>query len=160
MAKILIRTRAKKTPITSGYKTGLVSIWWYTDHDEFWDYSTDLNSAVESNGYLQYSNEKNHLNLWRSVVAKYIESPSERQNIINNGYKSIERGRVIFNIRTQSYEIICSEALCQNAKFRENCIKYFNLAGNRYDFVPLHHYGIMKLTGNPALDQFYYETDM
>ena len=159
MAKIVIKSKSKK-PIMCGYKTELVSIWWYTDSGEFWDYSTDLDNAVESNGYLQYSNSKNHLNLWRSVVAKYIEDPKERQRIINNGYKSIERGRVIYNIRTQSYEIICSETLAKSTEFMNKCIKYFNLSGNRYDFVPLHHYGVVKLTGNPTLDAFYYESDL
>nr|DAG57720.1 MAG TPA: hypothetical protein [Caudoviricetes sp.] len=52
----------KKTPIMTSYKEGLVSIWWYTN-GEFWDFSKTTDDAVECQGYLQYSNTKNHLNL-------------------------------------------------------------------------------------------------
>lgn len=146
-----------KTPITASYKEGLISIWWYTDDGEFWDFSTTMDDAVESYGYLQYSTEKNHLNLWKKAVNTFVDDESKRNEIVAKGYKSIERGRVIFNIRTQSYEIICSETLVNDPVFRRDCIKYFNLSGNRYDFEALPHYGKQELTGNTALDDMYYE---
>lgn len=147
----------RKTPIMASYKEGLVSIWWYKD-GEFWDFSKTTDDAVECQGYLQYSNTKNHLNLWSQAVTTFVDDPSEREKIRNAGYKSLERGRVIFNIRTQCYEIICSTELANDPEFRKTCVDYFNLRGNRYDFVPLHHYGVQKLTGNPALDDMYYES--
>ncbi|MCM1226184.1 MAG: hypothetical protein NC320_02005 [Clostridium sp.] len=146
-----------KTPITASYKGGLISIWWYTDDGEFWDYSTTTDDAEEYSGYLQYSNTENHMTLWRDAVRKHISDPQIRKELIAKGYKSIERGRVIFNIRTQSYEIICSENLVNDSKFRKECVEYFNLSGNRYDFEALRHYGKRELTGNSAVDDLYYE---
>lgn len=149
--------RYVETPITTSYKEGLISIWWYTDDGEFWDFSTTMNKAVESYGYLQYSIEENHLNLWRKAVNTFVKDISKRNEIIARGYKSLERGRVIFNIRTQAYEIVCSKNLINNAAFRNTCVKYFNLSGNRYDFEALPHYEKQELTGNPELDDMYYE---
>lgn len=148
--------KREQTPIEAAYKQGLVSIWWYTDNEEFWDVSCTLDEAVESYGYLQVSLKDNHLNLWRKVVNEHVPE-NEVTKIADKGYKSIERGRVIFNIRTQAYEIICSKTLCDDPKFRQNCIDYFGLSGNRYSFEALNHYGKQELTGNPTLDSLYYE---
>ena len=106
---------------------------------------------------MQYSNSQNHCTLWRTAVKNSVSDTDEQNKIIARGYKSIERGRVIYNIRTQSYEIICSDALLKDSNFRNKCIEYFNLKGNRYDFQSLSHYGKQGLTGNPALDSMYYE---
>lgn len=146
----------KLAPITASYKQGFVSIWWYIDDGEFWDVSCTLDDAVESYGYLQVSNTDNHMNLWRKVVNSYA-SPDDADRIIAKGYKSIERGRIVFNIRTQAYEIICSESLVSDKQFRDDCIDYFNLRGNRYTFEALNHYYKQALTGNPTLDALYYE---
>ena len=146
----------KKTPIEASYKQGFVSIWWYTDDGEFWDVSCSLDDSVENYGYLQVSIKDNHLNLWRKVVNEFA-NPEQADEIIAKGYKSIERGRIVFNIRTQSYEIVCSKALCEDSSFREKCIEYFGLKGNRYSFEALPHYSKQELTGNPALDNLYYE---
>lgn len=155
--KITKLKRHKPTTITSTYKEGLVSIWWYTDDGEFWDFSKPLDDAEEDHGYLQYSTTKNHMNLWRTAVKDHIADVSEQNQIISKGYKSIERGRIVFNIRTQAYEIICSEALVNDPEFRTKCVKYFGLSGNRYDFEALHHYSKQELTGNPAIDSMYYD---
>lgn len=135
----------------------LISIWWYTESGEFWDFSVTADSAVEDSGYLQYSKEKNHLNMWREVIEKYVSDKNEQNKIIEKGYKSIERGRVIFNLRTQCYEIICSEQLAKDTGFIKACIEHFKLSDVRYDFVPLIHYHKQELTGNPFLDSLYYE---
>ena len=147
----------KHTNITAAYKSGLVSIWWYTDDGVFWDYSKTLDEAEDDHGYLQASLTKNHMNLWQTVVTDNISDPERCKAVIADGYKSIERGRIVFNIRTQSYEVICSEALVNDPEFRKACISYFGLSGNRYSFEALHHYGKQKLTGNPAIDSMYYE---
>lgn len=150
--------RRKKTPVTASYRSGLVSIWWYTDDGEFWEFSKTLDEAEDDHGFLQYSLTKNHLTLWREAVKSHVSDPKERKSVIDRGYKSIERGRVVFNIRTQSYEVTCSDALINDPEFRSKCIDAFRLSGNRYDFVAMHHYGKQELTGNPALDSMYYET--
>ena len=89
-----------KTPITAAYKEGLVSIWWYTDDGEFWDFSTTTDDAVENHGYLQYSNTENHMTLWRKAVNTFIEDTAKRDEVIAKGYKPLERGRIVYNIRT------------------------------------------------------------
>lgn len=143
--------------LAEGYKDGFVAIWWYTDSGEFWDFSKSLDDAEDDHGYLQYSLTKNHASLWRTTVKDHISSDNEQKKIISRGYKSIERGRIVFNVRTQSYEIICSDSLASDPNFRKKCVEYFNLSGNRYDFYPLTHYSKQELTGNPALDSMYYE---
>lgn len=146
-----------KIPIEEGYHNGFVAIWWYTDDGNFWDFSKSLDDADEDFGYLQYSNSQNHCTLWRTAVRNNVSDVDKQNEIIAKGYKSIERGRVIYNIRTQSYEIICSDSLLKDPDFRNKCIEYFNLKGNRYNFQSLSHYGKQELTGNPALDSMYYE---
>ena len=153
--KILVH-RKPLQPVTASKSNGLVSIWWYTDDREFWDFSTVQDAAVDCYGYLQYSDTKNHMNLWRTAVAKYVPA-EDQESVLAKGYKSIERGRVVFNVRTQAFEIICSDALVNDVEFREQCIKHFNLQGCRYSFEALHHYGKQELTGNPAVDSMYYE---
>ena len=102
------------------------------------------------------STSDNHMNLWRKIVHEHIDS-SDAESVIAKGYKSIERGRVVFNIRTQSYEVICSQFLLHDNVFRNKCIDYFGLSGNRYSFDALNHYYRQELTGNPSLDSLYYE---
>lgn len=147
-----------KKYISASKETGYVSIWWYTDSSEFWDFSKIMGDAVESYGYLQYSNTENHMTLWRKAVKDHISDPKEQTDIINKGYKSFERGRIVFNIRTQCFEITCSEALFTDRKFRSDCIDYFGLNGCRYEFVKLNHYSKQELTGNPTIDEFYFDS--
>ena len=137
-------------------KESRVGVWWYND-GEFWDFSKSIDDAENDGGYLQYSKTKNHLNLWKLACDKFISNSAERNRIYNQGYKSIERGRVIYNIRTQCYEVICSNELFNDIEFRNACLKYFNLVGNRVDFEALNHYHIQNLTGNPEIDKFYFD---
>lgn len=132
----------------------LIGIWWYTDAGEIWAVSKPPCEGVLSGMYLQYSDTENHLTLWSSIVKKYVHDEALQQSVIAKGYKSIERGRVIYNTATMVYEITCSENLMNNTDFRKNIIDYFNLSENRYEFVLLNHYHKIELTGNPALDEF------
>jgi len=150
--------RNMKLKINESYKEGFVSIWWYTDNGDFWDFSKSTDDAEDDHGFLQYSITQNHMTLWRDAVRNNIDDADKQKEVINRGYKSIERGRIVFNIRSQAYEIICSATLVNNQEFREKCVKYFNLTGNRYSFIPMNHYGKQELTGNPTLDSMYYET--
>ena len=143
--------------LKEGYRAGLVAIWWYTDDGEFWDFSKTLDDAEQDYDYLQYSKTKNHLNLWKLATDTYVKDKTIRKNIYEKGYKSIERGRVIYNIRTQTYEVICSKALVDDIDFKNKCIEHFNLTGNRVDFESLNHYYKIELTGNPSIDKFYFD---
>ena len=147
-----------KTPITGARGGGLVSIWWYTDSKEFWDFSLPTDDGIEQYGYVQYSPTQNHMTLWRRAVREHIDDTDEQNKVISLGYKSFERGRIIYNVRTQCYEITCSNTLFQDPEFRSACVAYFNLSGNRYEFVKLDHYSKQSLTGNPALDAMYYDS--
>lgn len=134
-----------------------VAIWWYTPYGEFWDFSCNVDDASEYNGYLQYSNIKNHLTLWKNAVVENEQDVVKQKSIYEKGYKSFERGRVIFDLRTREFEVICSEKLYNDIKFREKCIEHFNLRGCRYCFIKSNHYYVAELTGNSTLDNFNYE---
>ena len=153
--KITVSSNAN---IYGGHQTGLVSIWWYTDDGQFWNFSKTMDSADEHYGYLQYSETQNHMTLWRQAVKDHIKDKSEQDAIIAKGFKSFERGRIVYNIRSQCFEITCSSALFTDRSFRNSCIDYFGLKGNRYEFVKLDHYSKQELTGNPAIDEFYYDS--
>ena len=86
-------------------------------------------------------------------MKKYVPKKELQQSIIAKGYKSIERGRVIYNTATMVYEITCSQNLINNTDFRKNIVNYFNLSESRYEFVLLNHYHKIELTGNPAFDE-------
>ncbi len=73
---------------------------------------------------------------------------------MEKGYKSLERGRVIYNTATMMYEITCSARMIHNTNFRKNIVDYYLLSDNRFEFVQLNHYYKVELTGNPILDEF------
>lgn len=135
-----------------------VGIWWYTDAREVWAVSVPTDDGVLDGPYFQYSLRENHMTLWRKVVSE--NSQSNTKEIISKGYKSFERGRVIYNCRTCCYEVTCSGNLIYDKEFRRDIIDYFDLRGNQVEFIQLNHYHKEELTGNPALDEFYYNSDM
>lgn len=132
----------------------MIGIWWYTDNGEIWAEAVSADQGVLSGIYKQYSDREDHLTLWSSIVKKYIPDVRLQRSIISNGYKSIERGRVIYNTATMVYEITCSEKLITDEKFRKDVVAYFQLSESRYEFVRLNHYHKIALTGNPAVDEF------
>ena len=143
-----------KRYVKGSLTSGLVGIWWLYNNQVIADFET-LDSGYNDGNYIQYSATKNHLTEWRRLVSENLSDNAE--SIIANGYKSLERGRVIYNLRTMAYEVTCSESVYINKEARDTIIDAFELRGCRYDFVKLDHYHIAKLTGNPALDSFEYE---
>lgn len=135
-----------------------IGIWWYTDEGEIWAQSDFTDNGIQYGPYLQYSAKENHMTLWRSTVMRNAKDNANQ--IIAKGYKSLERGRVIYNCRTACYEVTCSENLVHDKSFRRAIIDYFDLKGNQIEFVALQHYHKMELTGNPSLDEFYYNSDI
>lgn len=135
-----------------------VGIWWYTDDGRVIGVSKPTDSAELDGAYIQYSYKENHMTLWRKVITDNYKDNHEE--IISKGYKSLERGRVIYDCRTCCYEVTCSDALFYDKEFRSKILDYFDLRGNQIEFVKLNHYHKESLTGNPALDEFYYNSDM
>lgn len=133
---------------------GLVGIWWYTGTDII-GVSKSVDDGEIDGPYVQYSNTENHLTLWRKVISSNFSS-IEANNIISKGYKSLERGTVIYDLRTRTYLVTCSNDLINNIEFRKKIIYYFNLNDDRVDFEPLSHYRKVELTSNSALDNFKY----
>ena len=133
---------------------GLVGIWWYTGTDII-GVAKSVDDGEIDGPYVQYSNTENHLTLWRKVINSNF-SPIEAKDIIAKGYKYLERGRVIYDLRTRTYLVTCSNNLVNNIEFKNKIIPYFNLNSDRVDFEPLSHYRKIELTGNSELDNFKY----
>lgn len=134
-----------------------IGIWWYTDDGEIWAESDFTDNGIQDGMYLQYSDKENHMTLWSTVVMRNA-SETDANQIICKGYKSLERGRVIYNCATVCYEVTCSKAILNDKKFRQKIIDYFDLKGNQVEFVPLNHYYKDELTGDPNTDEFYYNS--
>lgn len=145
-----------KRYIRSSLTSGLIGIWWYTDDGVVFGKSAYLDDGFNDGSYIQYSDKENHLSLWRECVYETFDKTTA-DAIYRLGYKGLERGRVIYNLRTQSYEVTCSEDIVHNEDFRQAIIDTFDLNGCRYDFYALSHYCKLPLTGNPAIDKFNYE---
>lgn len=135
------------------FETSSIGIWWYTDNGEVWAVSAPVDEGITNGMYIQYSETQNHSTLWSLMVKEHIKDIKSQQDIIAKGFKSIERGRVIYNTATMVYEIICSQNIIYNNAFRQNIVEYFHLTESRYEFVQLNHYYKIKLTGNPAIDE-------
>ena len=138
----------------------LIGIWWYPGEGTVWGVSCPTDDGVLSGMYLQYHNTKNHMSLWKQVVEDNVADKKEQSGILSKGFKSVERGRVIYNTATMCYEITCSNEIIEDAEFQKAIVAYYQLSGNRYEFVPLQHYHKLELTGNPALDAFIENNDI
>lgn len=143
-----------KRYIKSSTTSGLVGIWWIYNDQVVADVKT-LDEGYNDGNYINYDEIKNHQTEWRRLITQYI--PKNASELVLKGYKCIERGRVIYNLRTQCYEVICSEPVFNSESDRQLLLDAFDLKGCRYDFVPLHHYFKLELTGNPAIDSIYYD---
>lgn len=130
--------------------TGNVGIWWFYDNTVVGEYCP-IDEAVDDRGYLQFSKTKNHITEWESTIKEQLP---EAVNLIPKGYRAIERGRVVYNIRSQVFEIICSQEIAGDENAIKLIAKEFDISDQRYDVIPSSHYYIPTLTGNPALDNF------
>ena len=136
-----------KGSLTSGY----VGIWWIFNNEVIADL-VSLDNGYNDGSFIHYSETKNHLTEWRNLMKEF---GAESQ--IPKGYKSIERGRVVYNIRTMCYEVVCSEFVSKDIDLIRKIVETFELANCRYDIVTDHHYHIAEITGNPTIDTFEYE---
>ena len=129
---------------------GNVGIWWFYNNKVVGEYCPKSKGVIDGD-CIQFSTEDNHMTKWKSVVEEQLP---EAINLIPLGYRSIERGRVVYNFRTQVYEITCSYLLASNKYAILKIAEAFNISDLRYDVVPMAHYSIPAYTGNPALDNF------
>lgn len=144
-----------KASTTSGY----VGIWWYISPDdniegisnEVIGVSCSLEDGYNDGNYIQYGQTQNHMNLWRIVTCKNLPE-NVSKSVYDLGYRGLERGRVIFNLRTQCYEVTCSEELSHDEAFKREIKNAYMLHGCRCELVTLDHYKKLPLTGNPAVD--------
>ena len=143
-----------KRYVKGSLTSGLVGIWWIYNDQIIADMKT-LDDGFDDGNYISYDKEKNHLSEWRRLVKEQVSDNSDE--VIAYGYKGLERGRVIYNLRTMAYEVTCSDAVYHDLEARKLIIDAFELNNCRRDFVILQHYHIAKLTGNPALDSLEYE---
>lgn len=143
-----------KRYVKGSLTSGLVGIWWIYNDQVIADTKT-LDDGYNDGDYISYDREKNHLTEWRRLVKDQL--PEESNEIISQGYKSLERGRVIYNLRTMAYEVTCSDIVYHDLELRKLILDVFELNSCRRDFVVLQHYHVAKLTGNPALDSLEYD---
>ena len=146
-----------KRYIKASRGNALVGIWGYTEDGNIWDVSVPTDSGELDGMYIQFSSTKNHMNMWSSVVKDNVKDSAAQKEFISKGYRSLERGRVIYNCATACYEVTCSAEIIKDESFRRKIIECFNLSNNRVEFVVLNHYVKEELTGNPELDRFMYE---
>ena len=131
---------------------GNVGIWWFYNNKVIGEYCP-LSEAIEDRGYIQFSKTSNHITEWESTIREQLP---EAANLIPKGYRSIERGRVVYDPRAMVYEIICSQAIASDEAAISAIAKEFNIVDLRYDVIPSSHYYVPTLTGNLTLDNFDY----
>ena len=146
--KLYVRTNEQELP-TQGY----VGIWWFYNNQVVGEYCP-VDEGVDDRGYIQFSKTKNHITEWESTIKEQLP---EAVDLISKGYRSIERGRVVYDIRSQVFEIICSQEIAKDKNAIKLIAEEFEISNQRYDVIPSSHYYIPSLTGNPALDNFDFE---
>lgn len=115
---------------------GNVGIWWFYNNKVIGEYCP-LSDAVEDRGYMQFSKTRNHITEWESTIREQLP---EATNLIPKGYRSIERGRVVYDPRAMVYEIICSQVIASDKSAISAIAKEFNIADLRCDVIPNKNY--------------------
>ena len=113
-------------------------------------------SGVSDGTYIQFSDTQNHMTEWHKVVHDNVPE-REASQIIGKGYKSIPRGRVIYDLRTQSYIITCGSQFKDDVEFKSAICSAFEIPAGRTDlsFIDT-HYHVYEYTGNKFLDDAEY----
>ena len=140
--------------INESRRDGCVGFWWYTDNKQIIGTISTLENAELDGIYYQYSRDKNHMSVWREVVEKQVPNHEEKAVLLRNGYRSIERGRVVYDTRSGSYTVFCSKMLVNDKAFQTKVKNFYNLNHDMVDFEVLNHYYVCKPTGNPTIDNF------
>ena len=109
--------------------TGNVGIWWFYDDTVVGEYCPVDEGHVE-NGYVKFISQ------------------------MKSDLPEVESGKVVYDIRSKVFEIICSPAIASDENAIQKIAEEFEIANQRYDVIPSSHYYVPTLTGNPALDNF------
>jgi len=120
--------------VKASLTSGLVGIWWIKDNVVIADCKT-LDDGYNDGSFINYSETKNHDTEWRKLIKEYF--PEEAEEIISKGYKSLDRGRVVYNLRTQCYEVTCGDNVFTSLAKRRLIIDAFELRDCRYDFIKI-----------------------
>lgn len=137
-----------KTSFSELLNDGNVGIWWFYNGKVVGEYCP-VDEGVDDRGYIQFSKTDNHITKWESVIKEQLPEAVE---LISKGYRSIERGRVVYDIRSQVYEIICSQAIANDNQAIQCIADAFEISNLRFDVIPSSHYYVPTYTGNPTLD--------
>lgn len=113
----------------SSMPTGNVGIWWFYDNTVVGEYCPVDKGYVE-NGH-----------------SKFITQ-------MKSDLPGVESGEVVYDIRSQVFEIICSQTIASDENIVKKIAEEFEIADQRYDVIPSSHYYVPSLTGNPTLDNF------
>lgn len=144
-----------KRYIRASLTSGLVGLWWYTDDGEVWALTKTLDDAELDGIYYQYSLEDNHLTEWESTVHSHIDNRKLADAIIKKGYRSFERGRVIYDTRTQVYELTCSDAIGADIDALNKIKDAFELNNCRVKITPIpSHYDKYVAGTDPLRERF------
>lgn len=115
---------------------GNVGVWWFYNNKVIGEYCP-LSDAVEDRGYMQFSKTKNHITEWEPTIREQLP---EAIDLISKGYRSIERGRVVYDPRAMVYEIICSQIIASDEAVISAIAKEFDIADLRYDVIRSYNY--------------------
>ena len=131
----------------------MVGLWWYTDSGEVWGLFKPIEEAVPSGRYLHYDTMKYHLIEWETILKAFCNTQDEIDYYLSKGYKSLERGSVIYDSFNLNYLVICSKSLIKDDTFKKKVIEYYELDPDNVVFEALDHYCKVSYTGNPNLDR-------
>lgn len=90
--------------IKASREDACIGVWLYTDSGEVLGLFKPTDKGVLDGAYVQYSDKDNHLTERRHALELFIHDTELRESIYRKGYRSLERGKVIYNTRTQVYE--------------------------------------------------------
>lgn len=136
--------------LNSDRENACVGIWWW-DGEKFMGRSCLVVDGYDDGRFVQYSNTENHLSLWPRIC----EENGISKDIRYRGYKFYERGRVVYNIGACSFDILCSQDLAMDARFRAACVREFSLADCPIAFIANQHYHRVT-TDNPEVLKYEY----
>ena len=120
-----------KRYIRASLTSGLVGIWWIKDDVVIAD-AVDLDSGYNDGNFIHYDEVRNHTTEWSRLIREYF--PDDADTIIRKGYKSIDRGRVVYNLRTQCYANPLPVGFRSGSDIHSH-IKYFTVSNT--DKLPL-----------------------
>lgn len=106
--------------------TGNVGIWWFYDNTVE-KYSCPIAEGYSKDGYIEFI-------------------PQMKSDL-----PRAESGEVVYDIRSQVFEIICSQEIAKNENAIKLIAKEFDISDQRYDVIPSSHY-VPKTDNKPVMN--------